>query len=136
MQPDVNICVISGCVCGNPTYKTNLSYGGLCKFKLLSQRFNKNETEEIMFDVISFSAVAETCSKHLYSGRPIVIIGEFRSWNKKDKNGDTKEVICIIAKKVRLYGYNSDVKYAQETTYADLEIPKFEDIAEEGDLPF
>jgi single-strand DNA-binding protein len=78
----------------------------LCKFRIASNRFYKqNDNDEFQkevsfFDVTTWSKIAEICDKRLKKGNGVRVVGRLKQDRWEDPDGKSKSKVQIIANHV------------------------------------
>lgn len=141
-----NKVIIIGNISNEIELKQTNNGTSVCSFNVAVNRFSKDPGEEKkadFFTVVAWQSKAEFVSKYFSKGKPILVCGrlENRSWT--DKNGNNRISTEIIAEEVSFVGSateNSAQAKSEPSTYVPTAYggnnPQFEEIPNDGDLPF
>ena len=96
------------------------------------------DRETDFLDVIAWSGTAEFISKYFSKGKMMIVEGRLQSREYKDKNGNNRRAVEIVAGSV--YFGDSKKDKGDATSAEEAPGPKhtqgFEEIRDEGELPF
>ena len=141
-----NKVIIIGNISNEIELKQTNNGTSVCSFNVAVNRYSKEpgaEKKADFFTVTAWSAKAEFVSRYFKKGNPILVCGrlENRSWT--DKSGNNRISTEIIAEEVSFVGSaseNATETKSQPTTYTPNAYggnnPQFEEIPNDGDLPF
>lgn len=88
------------------------------------------------FDVIAWGKTAEFVSKYFAKGNQIAVVGRLQSRSWEDKNGNKRVSIEINAESVDFCGSKQDNDKSRESKVEDFNDDDFDDVEDNGDLPF
>lgn len=95
----------------------------VCKFCVAVNRpHNRQETD--YFNVVTWNALAQSCSKYLKKGSKVAVIGNIQNRYFEDSNGNKKSISEVIAQEVEFlsqYSYDKTNDYAKKETQQQLE---------------
>jgi single-strand DNA-binding protein len=101
---NLNSILIEGNLVRDPLFRTTLKGTSLCTFTLASNRFFKQdsglEKEVGVFDVETWSKLAENCNNLGHKGRGVRVVGRLKQerWNGSD--GKAHSRVAIVAEHV------------------------------------
>lgn len=127
----LNKIVIMGRLCADPELRRTNSGTPVTTFTLAVDRDFKGQSGEKETDFIDCNAwrnTAEFVSKYFSKGRMAVVEGRLQIRNWKDKDGNNRKNAEVVAENV----YFADSK----TQTSEQPAQKFEEIHEDGELPF
>lgn len=80
----LNSILIEGNVIGNPEKRETVHGNIMCNFKIAHSRFYQQaettEVEKSIFDIESWSKLAEACSSHCTEGRGVRVVGRLKRY--------------------------------------------------------
>jgi single-strand DNA-binding protein len=142
-----NKVIIIGYISNEIEIKQTTSGTSVCSFNVAVNRFSREPGEEKkadFFTVVAWGNKAEFVGKYFSKGKPILVCGrlENRSWT--DKNGNNRISTEIIAEEVSFVGSASENAAAPKSeppaytpsAYGGNNAPQFEEIPNDGGLPF
>ena len=98
----------------------------------------EGERETDFLDVIAWSGTAEFISKYFSKGKMMIVDGRLQSREYKDKNGNNRRAVEIVAGSV-YFGDSKKDKGDDNSTPAPVKESAqggFAEIRDEGELPF
>ena len=141
-----NKVIIIGNISSEIELKQTNNGTSVCSFNVAVNRYSKepNEAKADFFAVVAWKSKAEFVSRYFKKGNPILVFGrlENREWN--DKSGNKRVSTEIIAEEVSFVGSASENATAAKieapayviTPYSDTNTPHFEEVPNDGSLPF
>lgn len=141
-----NKVIVIGNISSEVELKQTQSGTSVCSFNVAVNRYSKepNEAKADFFTVVAWQSKAEFVSRYFSKGKPILVCGrlENRSWT--DKNGNNRISTEIIAEEVSFVGSanensaqaKSEPSAYTPSAYGGTTAPQFEEIPNDGDLPF
>ncbi len=140
----LNCAAVMGRLTADPQLKKTESGLSVCSFTVACERdfVKKGEDRQADFiDVVAWRQAAEFVCKYFHKGSMIAVSGSVQTRNWKDKNDSSRKETEIIASTVSFCGKENakenaapNVEIPNEGTYQ--EIPDYDDVPDEGDLPF
>ena len=136
-----NVSII-GRLVADPELKTTPSGVSVTSFGIAVQRPRTAKDGERIadfIDIVAWRGTAEFICKYFKKGQQIAITGAIQSRLWKDKNGNNRKAVEVVAEKVSFCGSNGN---GSSTVKADAaqgapEIPEeWAEIKDDGDLPF
>ena len=141
----MNVCAMMGRFVRDPELKTTNNGTSVCSFTLAVDRSYTPKGEEKKADFIDFVAwrgTAEFIEKHFQKGSMIAVTGELQTRTYEDKDGNKRKVVEIVVSNASFCGGKSenrgsvDVEGPAPAPAATVEQQDFEEITDDGDLPF
>lgn len=140
-----NKVILIGNISSEVELKQTQGGTSVCSFNVAVNRYSKepNEAKADFFTVVAWQSKAEFVSRYFSKGKPILVCGrlENRSWT--DKNGNNRISTEIIAEEVSFVGSANESSVqakSQPSTYTPSAYggndPQFEEIPDDGQLPF
>lgn len=141
-----NKVILIGNISSEVELKQTQSGTSVCSFNVAVNRYSKepNEAKADFFTVVAWQSKAEFVSRYFSKGKPILVCGrlENRSWT--DKNGNNRISTEIIAEEVSFVGSatensaqaKSEPSAYTPSAYGGNNAPQFEEVPNDGDLPF
>ena len=108
----------------DPEFKQQPSGQGLTRLSIASNRQFRNKatgtlSQEVCYvDVSVWGAQAESCSKYLQKGRPVLVEGRLKLDTWKDAEGQTKQRHSIVADNVVFLGSGARAEGSDDTGIA------------------
>ena len=111
----INVVVLMGRLVRDPEIRTTTSGKSVCSFSLAVERdFQRSEEKAAdYFDCVAWGNTAEFVGKYFHKGRMIALQGRLQVRTYKDREGNNRKVVEVIADKVRFTGEKADAA-AQE----------------------
>lgn len=134
----LNYIAIHGRLTANPELKQTQSGVSVCNFTVAVDRSYKNgeEKQTDFFTVVCWRGLADMVSKYFAKGKEILVSGEMQSRKWQDKDGNSRISWEIMANGVDFCGSKSDNGGNSAPTHQANNVPKFEEIKDDDDLPF
>lgn len=145
----MNKIFIIGNLTRDPELRSTASGVPYCTFSVaVSRRFPGSNGERItdFFNVTTWRALAENCSKYLAKGRKVSIVGELQIRNYEDKQGVKRTAVDVAADEVEFLTPKSEGANAgfSSSGYSPTPPPSsnvYEDVSgftemEDSTLPF
>lgn len=137
----LNKSVIMGRLTRDPELRRTNSGTPVCSVGLAVERDFKRqegERETDFIDIVAWSGTAEFISKYFTKGKMMIVEGRLQSREYTDKNGNNRRAVEIVAGSV--YFGDSKKNKDDATSTEEAPAPKhtqgFEEIRDEGELPF
>jgi single-strand DNA-binding protein len=103
--------------------------------------FTKDTTD--FFNVVAFDKQAELLSRYVDKGKQVCIRGHLTTRTWTDKQGNKRHEVEVVADEVSFVGSNdstaetkTDPTAYTPTPYINAAAPRFEEVADDGNLPF
>ena len=111
----LNTCILMGRLTADPELRTTQSGKSVASFSLAVDRdFQQNGEKQADFiSVVAWGKTAEFIDKYFHKGRMIALQGRLQARTYKDREGNNRKVVEVIADKVRFTGEKADAA-AQE----------------------
>lgn len=146
----INAVVLMGRLVRDPEIRTTTSGKSVCSFSLAVERDFQRSEEKMAdyFDCVAWGNTAEFVGKYFHKGRMIAMQGRLQARTYKDREGNNRKAVEVIADKVSFTGEKAEAIESKEApkeirakeppvayTSGDLS-EEFEVIPDDEDLPF
>lgn len=156
----INTVVLMGRLVRDPEIRTTASGKSVCSFSLAVERdfqrkiplaverdFQRSEEKTAdYFDCVAWDNTAEFVGKYFHKGRMIALQGRLQARTYKDREGNNRKVVEVIADKVSFTGEKAESTAGKEAPKETKEPPAayesgnlsegFEALSDDEDLPF
>ena len=143
----LNKVIIIGNVSNEIEPKQTTNGTSVCSFNVAVNRYSKEpgvEKKADFFTVTAWSSKAEFVSRYFKKGSPILVCGRLENREWQDKSGNKRISTEIVAEEVSFVGSASESATATKseapayipTAYGGTNAPQFEEVPNDGDLPF
>lgn len=138
-----NKVLLIGNLTADPELKSTTSGVSVCSFSIaVNRKYNKDGNNEVDFITIqTWRQTAEFVTKYFKKGKPILVCGQLQTRSWTDNQGNKRYATEVVADEVSFVGNNessTDAK-SQPQPYmpsAYTSQPQFEEVPNDGDLPF
>ena len=139
----MNSINLTGNICNDLELKQTNNGKSVMSFNLAVKRpFSKDTTDFI--PVVVYEQPAEYLSRYAHKGTRIAVSGKLTTRKYEDKNGNNRTAFEVVADNVEISesaNANSTEATPQPSTYTPsayggTNAPKFEEVPDNGDLPF
>lgn len=132
----LNVVAIMGRLARDPELRQTTTGKSVASISIACSRGRKDANGKDLvdwIDVVAWDHTAEFVCKYFQKGSLIAIDGRLQSRTYKDRNGNNRTAIEVVASNANFAGAKQ-----QQTTpsYSDGPYVHFEEIEDEGDLPF
>lgn len=136
----LNKVILIGHMTADPELKATPSGVNVVSFSIgVNRKYSKEGEQKTDFiNIVAWRNTAEFISKYFKKGNAICICGSIQTRSWTDNNGNKRyqtEVVADEASFVEKKSDNSNTGYIPEYS-APVEVPKFEEISGDDDLPF
>ena len=139
-----NKVILIGNMTADPELKQTASGISVCSFNIaINRRFAKDGEQACDFiSIVSWRQQAEFVSKHFKKGKPILVCGQLQTRTWTDNQGNKRYATEVVADEVSFVGNNENATEAKSetSTYTPNAYggnnPQFEEVPNDGDLPF
>ena len=149
-----NKVILIGNMTADPELKQTTSGISVCSFSIaVNRRFSKDGEQACDFITIqAWRQQAEFVSKYFKKGKPILVCGQLQTRTWTDKQGDKRYATEVVADEVSFVGNSESTSEAKNQPVANpstytpsaytqpsmnlSSAPHFEEIPNDGDLPF
>ena len=147
-----NKVILIGNMTADPEIKTTTSGVSVCSFSIaINRKFRKEGESECDFiNIVAWRQQAEFVSKYFKKGNPILICGQLQTRNYTDNQGQKRYVTEVVADEVSFVApAQNEQKPAQTppnpmsfqngnmpSAYSGVNNPQFEEVHDDGQLPF
>ena len=157
----LNIVAIMGRLVHDPELKTTQKGTSVCSFRIACDRSytpKGQERQADFIDIVVWRQAADFVCKYFQKGSMIAVDGALQSRNYKDKQGNSRTAVEVLANHISFAGsnaaekpavhdfdqqtknYTNEAKAAQNAPqgqqYAQGDADDFIDVTDDGDLPF
>ena len=136
----LNRIIIMGRLVRDPELRTTQSGTSVTSFTLAVDRdFKSRESGEKstdFIDVVAWRQTAEFISKYFKKGSNICIVGSIQKREWTDNNNQKRYATEVIADEAYFVDSKSDASSGDAPAFNATQTPKFEEIANDDDLPF
>lgn len=143
----INAVVLMGRLVRDPEIRTTTSGKSVCSFSLAVERdFQREERQADFFDCTAWGNTADFIEKYFHKGRMIALQGRLQSRTCKDREGNNRKVVEVVADKVSFTGEKAESTAGKEAPKETKEPPAayesgnlsegFEALSDDEDLPF
>lgn len=140
-----NKVILIGNMAVDPELKQTTSGISVCSFSIaVNRKFAKEGEQSCDFITIqTWRQTAEFVSRYFKKGKPILVCGQLqvRTWN--DNQGNKRYATEVVADEVSFVGNNENSTEAKPqpstytpSAYGATNAPQFEEVPNDGDLPF
>jgi single-strand DNA-binding protein len=138
----MNSIVLLGRTTSTIELKQTQAGKSVVSFSLAVKRpFAKDTTD--FFNIVAFDKQAELLSRYVGKGNQVCIRGHLTMRQWEDKQGNKRTATEVVADEVSFVGNNdsnaetkTDASAYIPTAYTNPAAPRFEDVADDGNLPF
>lgn len=130
----LNRIALQGRLVRDPELRQTTTGKGVTSFSIACDRGRKGNNGNSLVDwieVVAWDHTAEFVCKYFRKGQMIIIDGRLQSRSYKDRNGNNRTAIEVVADNVNFGGD----KPRQDAPTVSPE-PQFDEIEDNGDLPF
>jgi single-strand DNA-binding protein len=139
-----NKVILIGNMVADPELKQTQSGISACSFSLaVNRRFSKEGEQACDFITIqTWRQTAEFVTRHFKKGKPILVCGQLQTRSWTDKDGNKRIATEVVADEV---GFVGDKDFSEVSNNAPVQPyvpsaytsqPQFEEVPNDGDLPF
>ena len=144
----INVVVLMGRLVRDPEIRTTTSGKSVCSFSLAVERdFQRSEEKAAdYFDCVAWGNTAEFVGKYFHKGRMIALQGRLQARTYKDREGNNRKAVEVVADKVSFTGEKAESTAGKEAPKETKEPPAayesgnlsegFEALSDDADLPF
>ena len=132
----LNNVIIMGRLTRDPELRRTQGGTAVTSFTMAVDRDFKSqsgEKETDFIDVVAWRNTGEFAAKYLAKGRMAAVEGRIQARDWQDKDGNRRKAVEVVADNVYFADSKRDSK-PQETTSSNE--PEFDEIEDDGDLPF
>ena len=144
-----NKVILIGNLTADPELRQTPSGVSACSFSIAVNRKMAKNGECDFINIQAWRQTAEFVSRYFKKGKPILVCGQIQTRQWEDKQGNKRTVTEVVADEVSFVGNNdSSAETKNETTtytspaynapsaFSTSAAPRFEDVADDGNLPF
>lgn len=140
MAGELNKVIMSGRLVVDPELKQTTTGISVCENRLAVRRsFVKDGGQDTDFiNIVVMRHSADFLCRYFRKGDRVLVVGEYRNDEYKDKDGNRKYSPKIEVKEI--YSIKEPAKASDgetvQTDYAKNDLPSFEQLRQDDDLPF
>ena len=139
-----NKVILIGNMTSDPELKQTTSGISVCSFSIaINRKFAKEGEQTCDFITVqTWRQTAEFVSKYFKKGKPILVCGQLQQRTWTDNQGNKRYATEVVADEVSFVGNNENATEtkSQPSTYTPNAYggnnPQFEEVPNDGDLPF
>lgn len=137
----INHFVVQGRLVADPELRQTQSGTSVCSFRVAwSEKYKETETK-LFLPCVAWRSTGEMISKYFSKGKEIIVEGKLstRTW---EKDGENRSSIELTVDKVHFCGprggdsANTSAAYQAPDRGVDVSAGDFQELADDGDLPF
>ena len=135
----LNKVVLIGNLTADPEVKQTQSGISVVSFTIaINRRVKKEGQPDADFvSVVAWRKTAEFVGQYFKKGKPILVCGSIQSRSYTDNQGNKRYVTEVVADEVGFVESKSEShSYASQYVPEAYSQPQFEDVTDDGDLPF
>ena len=141
----LNKVLLIGNMAADPELKQTTSGISVCSFSIaVNRKFAKEGEQSCDFITIqTWRQTAEFVAKYFKKGKPIFVWGQLQVRTWTDNQGNKRYATEVVAEDVSFVGNNESSTEAKPqpstytpSAYGGTNAPKFEEVPNDGDLPF
>lgn len=145
MSASLNKVILIGNLTADPELKQTPNGISVVGFTIaINRRYQSKNAPEgqqtaDFISIVAWRQSAEFVSRYFKKGKPILVCGSIRSRNYTDNHGNKRYVTEVVADEVGFVESKSDSAPGSATYVPDAytnTTPQFEDVPDDGDLPF
>ena len=135
---DLNRATIGGRLTADPELKQTPDGKMVCNFTVACNRYNDDAD---FIDVVAWNNKAEFVARNFYKGKMIIVEGSLRTrvYENKKYNDVKHKITSVQASNIYFAGdkkVTNPVAVATEENKVEFDLSEFEEVADNGDLPF
>ncbi|MFR1565165.1 MAG: single-stranded DNA-binding protein [Christensenellales bacterium] len=142
----MNKCIFIGNLTRDPEFQTTGSGVSLCRFSIAVNRTYANvngERETDFINIVTWRGLADNCSKYLFKGSKVCVVGSLQNRTYEDKDGNKRYATDIVAEDVEFISpkntdggsYSGSGAGAQKVSAPAKKVSELEPV-DTDDLPF
>lgn len=144
-----NKVILVGNLTADPELKQTPSGVSACSFSIAVNRRMAKNGEVDFFNIQTWRQTAEFVSRYFKKGKPILVCGSLQNKTWTDKQGNYHRDMEVVADEVSFVGNNDNSAepknetstytspaYHAPSAFSTSPAPRFEDVADDGNLPF
>ena len=133
---NINKVILGGRLTADVEQKATPNGVAVCQFTIATNRRGKDAQTDFI-NCVAWRQTAEFISKYFAKGSSICIVGTIQRRTYKDKDGNNRSVVEVIADEALFVDSKSDNNGEKPAEYTQqFQTPNFEDISGDDPLPF
>lgn len=138
-----NKVILIGNLTADPELKQTTSGESVCSFSIAVNRRMAKNGEVDFFNIQTWRQRAEFVSRYFKKGKPILVCGQLQNDIWEDQQGNKRTSMKVVADEVSFVGNNDNTAETKTepstytpTPYINAAAPRFDEVADDGNLPF
>lgn len=132
---NLNKVIIGGRLTSTPELKQTNGGVAVTSFSVaVNRKYSKEEQKADFINCTAWKQTAEFISKYFQKGSSICVVGQIQNRSWTDQNGQKRTVTEVIVDEALFVDSKGETQTEAALTYGQTE--GFEEIAQDGDLPF
>lgn len=132
---NLNKVIIGGRLTSTPELKQTNGGVAVTSFSVaVNRKYSKDEQKADFINCTAWKQTAEFISKYFQKGSSICVVGSMQNRSWTDQNGQKRTVTEVIVDEALFVDSKGETQTEAALTYGQTE--GFEEIAQDGDLPF
>ena len=132
---NINKVILGGRLTADVELKATPNGVAVCQFTIATNRRGKDAQTDFI-NCVAWRQTAEFVSRYFAKGSSICIAGTIQKRTYKDKDGNNRSVVEVIADEALFVDSKSDAQPEWEQTATAAATPNFEEISADDELPF
>ena len=133
---NINKVILGGRLTADVELKATPNGVAVCQFTIATNRRGKDAQTDFI-NCVAWRQTAEFVSRYFAKGSSICIVGTIQKRTYKDKDGNNRSIVEVIADEALFVDSKSDAGQAEQTpTFSTGIAPNLEDISGDDPLPF
>lgn len=136
---NINKVILGGRMTADPELKTTPNGNSVCSFSIaVNRRTAKDGQQQADFiNCVAWKGTAEFIDKYFHKGSSICVTGSIQTRSWKDQNGQNRYATEVLVDEAMFVDSKNEAgTTAPQYQATEAQIPKFESIADDSDLPF
>jgi single-strand DNA-binding protein len=140
-----NKVILIGNLTADPELRQTPSGVSTCTFSIAVNRKMAKNNECDFITIQTWRQTAEFVSRYFKKGKPILVCGQLQTRTWTDNSGQKRYATEVVADEVSFVGSNDNASEERNnaptqphvpSVYGGTNAPQFEEIPNDGDLPF
>lgn len=136
---NLNKVILGGRMTADPELKTTPNGNSVCSFSIaVNRRAAKDGQQQADFiNCVAWKGTAEFIDKYFHKGSSICVTGSIQTRSWKDQNGQNRYATEVLVDEAMFVDSKNEAgATAPQYQATEAQIPKFESIDDDSDLPF
>ena len=138
-----NKVILVGNLTADPELKQTQGGLSVCSFGIAVNRKAAKNGEVDFINIQAWRQTAEFVSRYFKKGKPILVCGQLQNDSWTDQQGNKRTSTKVVADEVSFVGNNENSAETKTepstyipTAYTNPAAPRFDEVADDGNLPF